>query len=95
MQTQVTIGVCELLANLVAISSRCWQVWRVLTDYERLAEFVPNLERCVRLPRGPNGRVRLRQARFSWTPAAAAAAFAAAPDAIDALDLAWFLRLPL
>ena len=40
------------------------QVWRVLTDYERLAEFVPNLERCVRLPRGPNGRVRLRQARL-------------------------------
>ena len=33
----------------------------MLTDYERLAEFVPNLERCERLPRGPNGRVRLRQ----------------------------------
>ena len=37
------------------------QVWRVLTDYERLAEFVPNLERCERLPKGPNGRVILRQ----------------------------------
>ena len=41
------------------------QVWRVLTDYERLAEFVPNLERCERLPRGPNGRVRLRQVRLN------------------------------
>ena len=50
-------------ADLTAVIGRCWQVWRVLTDYERLAEFVPNLERCVRLPRGPNGRVRLRQAR--------------------------------
>lgn len=25
-------------------------VWRVLTNYERLAEFVPNLESCERLP---------------------------------------------
>ena len=33
----------------------------MLTDYERLAEFVPNLERCERLPKGPNGRVILRQ----------------------------------
>lgn len=40
------------------------QVWRVLTDYERLAEFVPNLERCERLPKGPNGRVILRQVLF-------------------------------
>ena len=26
------------------------QVWRVLTNYERLADFVPNLESCERVP---------------------------------------------
>jgi hypothetical protein len=37
------------------------QVWRVLTDYEALPSFVPNLERCERLPNPPPGRVLLRQ----------------------------------
>ena len=33
-------------------------VWRVLTSYERLAAFVPNLESCERLPSSRNGTVR-------------------------------------
>lgn len=37
------------------------QVWDVLTDYERLAEFVPNLESCERLPPRTPGRLLLRQ----------------------------------
>ncbi|KAK9823512.1 hypothetical protein WJX72_003333 [[Myrmecia] bisecta] len=37
------------------------QVWQVLTDYERLAEFVPNLESCERLPSPTPGCLRLRQ----------------------------------
>jgi hypothetical protein len=36
-------------------------VWRVLTDYEALPTFVPNLERCERLPGAPPGRTLLRQ----------------------------------
>ena len=63
-----SVFICNAIYSYVSsrpvpTSSPGWreQVWRVLTDYERLAEFVPNLERCERLPRGPNGRVRLRQ----------------------------------
>lgn len=36
-------------------------VWRVLTNYERLADFVPNLESCERLPSPRTGRVWIRQ----------------------------------
>ena len=36
-------------------------MWSVLTDYERLPEFVPNLESCVQEPCGRSGRKRLRQ----------------------------------
>lgn len=38
-------------------------VWRVLTNYERLADFVPNLESCERLPSPRAGKVG---ARFPW-----------------------------
>lgn len=37
------------------------QVWRVLTDYDRLVEFVPNLEVCEKLLGGTATRYRLRQ----------------------------------
>lgn len=37
------------------------EVWRVVTDYERLAEFIPNLAQCKRLPGAPRGRIHLRQ----------------------------------
>lgn len=37
------------------------QVWQVLTDFETLPNFVPNLEKCDRLPNPPPGKVLLRQ----------------------------------
>ena len=37
------------------------QVWRVLTDYDSLADFVPNLLACERTPCPNPGRIRLRQ----------------------------------
>lgn len=36
-------------------------VWEVLTDYERLAEFIPNLVLSEVIQGGEEGRVRLRQ----------------------------------
>ncbi|KAH9551058.1 hypothetical protein CY35_10G104200 [Sphagnum magellanicum] len=45
-------------------------VWKVLTDYERLAEFVPNLIRSERIPCPHPGRIWLlqvgRQAAMYW-----------------------------
>eukprot|EP00884_Botryococcus_braunii_P019796 jgi/Botrbrau1/64/Bobra.0022s0057.1 len=43
------------------------EVWQVLTDYDRLANFVPNLEACERILEAPPGRVRLRQRASSQT----------------------------
>lgn len=39
-------------------------VWRVLTNYERLADFVPNLESCERLPSPRTGRVGFWHVHF-------------------------------
>ena len=36
------------------------QIWQVLTDYESLAEFIPNLAKSQRLEH-PEGRIRLEQ----------------------------------
>ncbi len=36
-------------------------MWAVLTDYQRLVEFVPNLDVCEKLPGGSATRYRLRQ----------------------------------
>jgi ribosome-associated toxin RatA of RatAB toxin-antitoxin module len=36
-------------------------VWKVLTEYERLPEFIPNLEECRRLSTSAPGRIRLLQ----------------------------------
>ncbi|MFE4107792.1 SRPBCC family protein [Almyronema epifaneia] len=36
------------------------QVWRVLTDYEHLSDFIPNLSKSVRLA-APEGKIRLEQ----------------------------------
>jgi ribosome-associated toxin RatA of RatAB toxin-antitoxin module len=36
------------------------QVWQVLTDYEALAEFIPNLSKSCRLPH-PTGGIRIEQ----------------------------------
>lgn len=37
------------------------QVWEVLTDYEELPTFVPNLDTTERVPGAPPGRVWLKQ----------------------------------
>ena len=36
-------------------------MWAALTDYDHLADFVPNLDSCERLPGGRPTRYRLRQ----------------------------------
>jgi ribosome-associated toxin RatA of RatAB toxin-antitoxin module len=41
------------------------QVWRVLTDYEALPTFVPNLDYCERLPSRSPGKLILRQVACS------------------------------
>ena len=41
------------------------QVWAVLTDYDRLVEFVPNLEACEKLPGGTKTRHALFHQDFS------------------------------
>lgn len=38
----------------------CESIWRVLTDYDALASFLPNLSKCQRLPH-PTGGIRLEQ----------------------------------
>ena len=40
-------------------------VWKVLTDYERLSSFVPNLELCERINCGKRNAIRLRQVACS------------------------------
>ena len=37
------------------------QIWSVLTNYTKLASFVPNLEHCERVAGAPPGRQRLLQ----------------------------------
>ena len=49
----------------------CLQVWQVLTDYEALPEFVPNLALCERLPLSrdmASRMVRLRQVMLCPAP---------------------------
>lgn len=41
------------------------QVWRVLTDYEALPTFIPNLDYCERLPSRSPGKLLLRQVACS------------------------------
>ena len=45
----------------VRIHASVEQVWRVITDYDHLADFVPNLVVSERLPTNVTGRVHLRQ----------------------------------
>ena len=40
-------------------------MWSVLTDYDRLTEYVPNLDVCKRLKGGTKTRYRLKQAGCS------------------------------
>lgn len=43
------------------VQARIDQIWNVLTNYEALPTFVPNLERCERLPSQSPGVILLRQ----------------------------------
>ena len=45
----------------VRIHASIEQVWRVITDYDNLADFVPNLVVSERLPSNVTGRIQLRQ----------------------------------
>lgn len=45
----------------VKIHASVEQVWRVITDYDHLADFVPNLVVSERLPTNVTGRIHLRQ----------------------------------
>ena len=45
----------------VKIHASIEQVWRVITDYDHLADFVPNLVTSERLPASIPGRIHLRQ----------------------------------
>uniref|UniRef100_A0A0E0GW55 Coenzyme Q-binding protein COQ10 START domain-containing protein n=1 Tax=Oryza nivara TaxID=4536 RepID=A0A0E0GW55_ORYNI len=45
----------------VAVAADVDTVWRVITDYERLAEFIPNLVHSGRIPCPHQGRVWLEQ----------------------------------
>ena len=45
----------------VKIHASVEQVWRVITDYDHLADFVPNLVTSERLPTSIPGRIHLRQ----------------------------------
>ncbi|GAQ84260.1 hypothetical protein KFL_001820130 [Klebsormidium nitens] len=45
----------------VEVAASAERVWRVLTDYERLAEFIPNLAKSERIPCPTRGRIWLLQ----------------------------------
>ena len=45
----------------VKVQASIEQIWRVITDYDHLADFVPNLVTSERLPSGSTGRTHLRQ----------------------------------
>ena len=45
----------------VRIHASVEQVWRVITDYDHLADFVPNLIASKRLPTTTPGRIHLQQ----------------------------------
>lgn len=49
----------RILASVV-IPQSIEQVWQVITDYEHLADFIPNLTQSTLLP-SPEGRIRLEQ----------------------------------
>ena len=49
----------RILASVI-IPKSVEQVWNVITDYEHLADFVPNLTKSTLLP-NPEGRIRLEQ----------------------------------
>ena len=49
----------RILASVI-IPKSVEQVWQIITDYEHLADFIPNLTKSTLLP-SPEGRIRLEQ----------------------------------
>ena len=62
---------CRRAVAVMAIEASPEEVWEVLTDYEALPEFVPNLALCERLPVPPGVASRLVRLRQVAVPAIA------------------------
>ncbi len=60
VQTEEIGGRQRQITAKIQIPHSAPQVWQVLTDYEALAEFIPNLAKSCRLEH-PNGGIRLEQ----------------------------------
>ena len=60
VQTEEVEGRQRQITAKIQIPHSAPQVWQVLTDYEALAEFIPNLAKSCRLEH-PNGGIRLEQ----------------------------------
>ena len=60
MQQDSKTGEKKIVAE-IKVQARLDQVWDVLTNYEALPTFVPNLERCEKLPCSKPGVLLLRQ----------------------------------
>lgn len=60
ISTQKLEGRQRRITAAIHIPTGLDQVWQVLTDYDHLADFIPNLTRSQRLPH-PTGGIRLEQ----------------------------------
>ncbi len=60
VQTNKLEGRQRLISASTKFPYTAEQVWQVLTDYNALADFIPNLAKCQRLPH-PAGGIRLEQ----------------------------------
>lgn len=60
ISTQKLAGRQRRIRASIQIPFELKQVWQVITDYDRLADFIPNLTQSQRLPH-PAGGIRLEQ----------------------------------
>ena len=63
----VAVAICRRAVASVQINASKEDVWRALTDYEALPDFIPGLVGCDRLPKlegAPSRLIRLRQVGF-------------------------------
>ena len=60
VKTEQVEGRKRRISAKISIPRQVEQVWQVLTDYEALAEFIPNLGKSERL-KHPQGGIRLEQ----------------------------------
>ncbi|VAH97277.1 uncharacterized protein LOC125530192 [Triticum urartu] len=76
----------------VAVAADVDTVWRIITDYERLADFVPNLVHSGRIPCPHEGRIwleqrGLQQALYWHIEARVVLDLREVPDAVDGREL--------